>query len=219
MPAASTLDEYLGLVTSAWRGKPDFAAVLSTILQPFVDAQKVLESIPAKFDVDVAQGQQLDFVGRWVGLSRTLNAPIDGVYFALDEAGVGLDEGYLAGVGDPTEGAIQLDDSTYRLMIYAKIAANMWDGTLAQAQKILASIFVSSPGTHVFIQDNADMSIDVGISGVLPSKLFQELISSGYFEVRGAAVRINDVFINPGPFFGFDTENYNISGLDVGVFT
>ena len=213
------LDDYLNLVTGEHRTRPNFIAVLSAILQPFVDEIAVLESIPGKYDVDVASGRQLDVVGQWVNLGRNLNEPIAGVYFSLDDAALGLDAGFLKGKEDPAEGVIALDDPTYRLMLYAQIAANYWDGSLQQAQRILAEIFAGQPLIHIFIQDNADMSIDIGISGGTPSALFQALITSGYFRVKGAGVRINSVFINPGPFFGLDTENYNISGLDVGVLT
>lgn len=211
------LEDYTKLVTSEHADQPDFLAVLAATLQPFVDCQTLLASLPTKFDVDLAKGRQLDVVGQWVGLGRQLALPISGVYFSFDVPGLGWDEGVWKGPFDPTEGVVSLDDDTYRLMLYAKIAANIWDGTLEQAERILANIFAgSSPGTHIFIEDNTDMSINLGISGVLPSALFQGLITSGYFEVRPAGVRINNVFIAPGPFFGFDTENYNIAGWDVG---
>lgn len=215
----AVLTDYTNRVTSEHDTQPNFMAVLAAVLQPLVDGQNLLESLPAKFDVDVALGAQLDVVGQWVGIGRKLSVPIAGVYFAFDTPGLGWDEGVWKGPFDPSEGVISLDDATYRLMIYAKIAANIWDGTLEQAEQILANIFASSPGTHVFIEDNTDMSINIGVSGVLPSALFRGLITSGYFELRPAGVRINNVFIAPGPFFGFDTENYNIAGWDVGQWT
>lgn len=215
----ASVDDYLALITSEHRDKPNFVAVVSAAVKPFVDGINALAAIPAKFDVDLAQGQQLDYVGEWVNLPRQLLAPITGVYFALDTPDVGFDQGYLKGENDPADGPIELDDPTYRLLIYAKIAANIWDGSLEDAQAILASIFESSPGTHLFIEDNQDMSIDIGISGVIPNALFVAALEQGYFEVRGAGVLINAVFINPGPFFGLDVQNYNISGFDTGVFT
>lgn len=210
--------EYLDLITAEHADKVKFNALVSAFTQPFVDGLNVLASLPGKFDVDFAAGQQLDFVAQWIGFSRQLLEPISGVYFALDTAGVGFDEGVWFDPFDPTEGVVLLDDGTFRIMLYAKIAANKWNGSLEDAERILAQVFVGFPNTHVFIQDNQDMSITIGVTGTLPSALFQALLEQGYFTVKPEGVRIAAVDIGPGPFFGFDNENYNVSGLDVGAF-
>lgn len=210
---------YLELITAEHADKPKFVAFVSALVQPFVDGGNLLATLPGKFDVDFAVGEQLDFVAQWIGLSRALREPITDVYFALDTAGVGLDEGVWFDPFDPTEGVVLLDDGTFRIMLYAKIAANTWDGSLEEAERILARIFVGYPNTHVFIEDNMDMTITIGVTGVLPSTLFQKLLEAGYFTVKPEGVRIFDVIVGPGPFFGFDNENYNISGLDVGSFS
>lgn len=74
-------------------------------------------------------------------------------------------------------------------------------------------------GTYVFIQDNGDMSIDIGISGERPSAVFLALLTGGYIPIKPEGVRVN-YYIVPGvegPLFGFDVGNQYISGLDVGV--
>lgn len=212
------VDQYLALVTSEHADKPNFRAVLTAIAQGQVDNINVVASLPEKFDVDLAVGQQLDFVGEWVGFARRLLAPITGVYFSADTAGLGFDEGVIFGPGSPTEGMITLDDDTYRLMIYSKIAANAWTGSLVDSEAILnQALHVKFPMTHLFIQDNQDMSITIGITGPLPSELFLTLVQQGYFALRPAGVLLFGVVTSPGPLFGADTENYNISGFDVGT--
>ena len=210
-----TAQQYLNLIPSANASKPNFTAALTALLQPMADIQNVLLGMPAGFDLDTAVGQQLDFVGQWVGVSRQLNVPI-AAYFTLDYSGLGFDQGVWYAYPDPLEGVALLDDATYRTLLYAKIAANMWNGTLTDAQAILADVFVNLPGTNVFIQDNLDMSITIGVTGNAPSALFQAMLQDGYFYVRGAGVLLAGVFIGTGPFFGMDVENYNISGFDVG---
>jgi len=212
----STLTDYIGLVTSEHAARPNFNAVLESILQPFVDNINMLQSLPNKFDLDVAQGVQLDVVGQWIGITRNLREPIVGVYFAFDTNDVGWDQGVWFDPFSPEEGIISLDDETYRILLYFKIAANIWDGGLLSAEEILQPILVTNPGTHFFIQDNLDMTISIGISGVSPSALTLALLTQGYFELRPAAVDIAQVFLPPGPFFGFDNQNYNISGWDTG---
>lgn len=215
----SVLDDYISLITSEHNDKPNFISVLSSILQPFVDEQNLLRNIPSLYDLDLAVGSQLDVVGQWVGLSRRLQLPIAGVYFSLDIEGLGLDQGVLQQPFDPVSGLTSLDDNTYRLMLYAKIAANIWDGSLAQAEQILSEIFASSPGTLVFIQDNFDMSMYIGLAGVIPSALFAALLAQEYIPLRPAAVKSTAYVtsVDGAPIFGLDVENSFISGLDVGA--
>ena len=213
----TALNDYLDLITSEHRNQPNFTAVMTAILQPFVDEQNLELLIPALYDLDAAVGAQLDVVGQWVGFSRKLQVPISGVYFSLDDAALGLDQGVLQQPFDPVTGLVLLDDGTYRLMLYAKIAANIWDGSLAQANAILARIFVTSPGTLVFVQDNFDMTMSVGLAGMIPSTLFQQLLLQ--FPLRPAAVleNIYVTSVDGAPIFGLDVENGYISGLDVGA--
>jgi uncharacterized protein DUF2612 len=216
----SALTDYLNRVPSANQTAPKFMAMLSAILQPIVDNINLVDSIPELFDIDTAVGTQLDVVGQWVGLSRMLEAPIPNVYFSLDSATLGLDQGVWYAPFDPTEGVISLDDATYRMMLYIKIAANNWDGSFAQMQAILASIFATSPGTLFFAQDNFDMTITLAIAGDIPSQLFIQLLVQDYLTLRGAAVGIAEVVVTSvdgAPIFGLDGENAYISGLDVGA--
>lgn len=213
------LTDYTNLVTSQFADKPKYMAFLGTLLQPLVDGNNAISALPSMLDIDTALGEQLDFLGQWIGLSRTLRVPITGVFFSLDTPGLGFDEGVIDGPGNSTAGLISMDDETYRQMLYLEIAANNWDGTLAGAEKILQAAFAMVPGTNIFIEDNFDMTITIGVTGTLPSALFQALLTGGYFNVRGAAVDIAGILIGPGPFFGLDIENYNIAGFDVGIIT
>lgn len=216
----SDITDYLDLVPSANQSKPKFIAMLTVIAQTFVDNINLCNSIPSKYDIDDAVGTQLDVVGQWVGLSRRLNVPISGVYFSFDIDGVGFDEGVWKGPFDPDEGLVSLDDDTYRLMLYIKIAANNWDGSLAQAQEILARIFATSPGTMLFIQDNFDMTMTVGLSGVVPNALFTALLVGGYITLRPAGVLIDEIIVTSvsgDPIFGFDADNSYIAGFDEGA--
>jgi hypothetical protein len=212
------LSDYTDRITSEHADSPKFIATLSAVAQCFVDLQNMVLHIPFDFDLDEAVGVQLDAVGEWVGRSRNVNTPLTGVYFSLDTAGLGFDQGVWKGPFDPDSGVASLDDETYRLLLRAKIGANSWDGTLGTSAAILNSIFDN--GTYVFIQDNGDMSITYGIAGNVPSALFLALLRGGYIPLKPEAVHINGYYVtsNPGgPLFGFDVENNLISGFDVGA--
>lgn len=214
---AST-DNYTGLITSQYRDKPKYMAMIEATAQPLVDTMNLLASMPGKFDLDLAVGDQQDAVGEWVGISREVATPLAGVYFAFDTDGVGFDQGVWKGPYDPDSGVTSLDDETYRLLMRAKIGANRWDGTLSGSAAILAAIFTGD--THVFIEDNQDMTMTIGVSGQIPSALFLALLSGGYIPIKPATVGVDVTVVTSvdgAPIFGFDMDNEFVAGFDVGA--
>jgi hypothetical protein len=215
------VDTYLNLITSEHRGQPDFVATVALNVQPFVDAQNFVATIPLAFDLDVAVGVQLDVVGQWVGRSRYVEIPITGAYFSWDVPGLGWEGGYWRGLYDPTEGITALDDDTYRLLLRAVIAANHWDVSIPAAMAALSILFNDSltPGSLLFIEDKGGMAMVLGIAGVLPPAVFQGVISQGLIPLRPIGVMSTFLITTvPGsPLFGFDVENDYVSGWDVGA--
>lgn len=210
---AST-DDYLLLVPSANASKPNFRAVLTASIQPLVDGQNTR----LDFDIDTAVGVQLDAVGLWVGQSRRVEVPITDVYFSMDIERNGFDQGVWFGPGANAAGVSLLDDETYRLILKIKIAANTWDGTLAGAQVVLSAL--RSNGTYLFMQDNFDMSITIGVAGIIPSALFVALITQVFSWIRPATVNIASVSVTSlsgAPLFGFDSNSNYVSGFDIGA--
>jgi Protein of unknown function (DUF2612) len=212
------ITQYTDLITSEHDQRPKFMAVVEALAGTMVDQQNVLASMPGKFDLDNAEGDQLDTIGIWVGISRNVPVPLTDVYFSFDTDGLGFDQGSWKGPFDPDNGLTRLDDGTYRLVIRAKIGANHWDGTLGASKAILDSIF--GGGTFVFIQDNQDMSMTIGVSGVIPSAVFLSLLKNGLIPLKPEGVRINLVIVTTddgAPLFGFDMQNDLVAGFDSGA--
>lgn len=212
----ASLSEYLALITTEHSDKPKYMAMLQAVLGPVVDALNASQELPADFDLDQAIGAQLDIVGLWVGIGRYVKTPLVGVYFSLDTTGVGFDQGVWKGPFDPDSGVVELDDDTYRILIRAKIWANHWDGTLAGSRGILDLVFSSD--THVFVQDNQDMSMTIGVSGEPPSAIALALLTGGYIPIKPEGVRVDYYIVTTAeaPLFGFDVSNEYISGFDQG---
>ncbi len=211
------ISDYTGLIPSANSSRERFIASITAALQPFVDTRKAMQSFPVDYDLDKAIGAQLDVVGEWVGLSRKLAVPITGVYFAFDTEGVGFDEGVWFSTGDPTDGITSLDDGTYRELLRLKIVANTWNGSFEDVQILLATL--SSDGTNIFAVDNMDMSMTIGVSGIVPSLLFSSLLRTVCGWLRPAAVNFAQIAVtstNGTPIFGFDIQNEYIAGFDTG---
>lgn len=212
------VSKYVGLITSEHADKPKFSAMVAAVAQCFVDQQNALGDFIPAFDLDQAVGDQLDILGLWVGITRRVNTPLVGVYFSFDITGVGFDQGVWQGPFDPSTGVTLLDDDTFRVLIRAKIGANHWDGTLGSSAAILDQIFGN--GTHVFIQDNQDMSMTIGISGTIPSAVLLALLKGGYIPLRPEGVLVNEYIVTSGgghPIFGFDMTGPYVAGFDSGA--
>ncbi len=190
--------------------------MVAAVSAAFVDQTNTAALMKEIFDLDKAVGDQLDAVGVRVGIYRRVNTPLAGVYFSFDVDGLGFDQGVWKGPFDPDSGVTILDDETYRLLIRAKIGANQWDGTVENSRRILELIF--NGASHVYVQDNQDMTMTIGVSGQPPSALFMALLTGGYIPVKPEGVRV-DYYIassEDGPIFGFDMENEYVAGFDTG---
>ncbi|MCX5516244.1 DUF2612 domain-containing protein [Kaistia algarum] len=214
----ASAEDYVGLITSYWRGKPRFTATIQISADASVEQQAMIRSLVEAFDLDVSIGAQEDVDGEWIGRTRYINTPIAGAWFAWDTAGLGWEQGVWKGPYDSTTGITRLDDETYRLLLRAKIAANSWDGTVDGAATALAYIF-NGIGTTVFIEDPQDMTMTVGLAGTIPSALVLCILIGGYIPLKPAGVRVNYYLtsVSGEPIFGFDVpfaDGIPIAGWD-----
>lgn len=184
--------DYANLITSEHHNKPRFKAVVELLVSGATDGMKVLASMPVLYQFDIAQGQQLDRVGAWIGLSRFVTVP--------------------------SLGTVELNDNDYKLLLISKIAANHFDGSFQQYQQILSSLFVGY-GFVMTAVDNQDMSIDIYVTGAVPTPLQLALMQSGYLPPKPEGVRINGITVIGGdPVFGTDQADALINGPDFGAF-
>jgi hypothetical protein len=217
-PNLGDIAPYLSLITSEHADKPNYLTFVATFLQPVADIIAQIKAIPALFDLDTAVGEQLDFIGQWVGRSRYLTTALPNVYFSFDTAGLGFDQAVWQGPFDPTTGLTALPDDSYRTLLRATIAANQWDGTIPGAYNAWNVVF-SGTGTQILIQDNGDMTMLFGLVGTVPDAVTKALLTGGYLALKPAGVRITGYYVSsaPGtPLFGFDADTSVIGGFDVG---
>ena len=178
---------YLGVITSEYQGSPKFLQWLSILLQPLDDASQCLEGMTLAFDLDYAVGVQLDTLGVIIGQSRTMTfQPSNGV--------------------SPV-----LDDTTYRLLLRARIARNQWDGTIDSLQSTWQTLF---PGGQISVEDAQNMSATIVLSGAFTS-IAQDLIKNDLIVPRPAGVLYNYTF-GSLPAFGFGPATSVIGGFGIG---
>lgn len=188
------LADYTGLITSEHAPQPKFMAMVAAIAQCFVDQQAFLEAMPDQFDVDTAIGVQLDAVGLWIGLVRTIKVPVASVYFSFDTSGIGWEQGIWYHPGDPTDAASVMDDGTYRIMLRAKIGSNNWNGSMEKSVAILNAIFVPEGWTPT-LTDNQNMTMTITIAGAPLPPLLAAIVNGGYIPLR--PVGVSATFVLP----------------------
>lgn len=214
----ASVTAYTELIPSSNQDAPNFMAMVAATAQPWADCSAVYQSIPELYDIDNAVGTQLDTLGQWIGVSRNLAEPLTGVYFALDTTGVGFDQGVWQGPYDPSTGLVALPDQFYVLLLKAKILNNYWNGTKPTAYA-LADVLYAAFGYSLMIQDNANLTMDIGLFGPgTPPPIVTAMLSQGLLDIKPATIAIAEYFYQsaPGPMFGFDIENSYFAGFDTG---
>lgn len=166
------IDKYLDNITSQHRDKPKFIAWLSSSLNIIDHAYIMTKNMDNDFDLDNAIGKQLDILGQIIGRKRTLTfQPLNG--------------------HNPV-----LDDETYKLVLKAKVAMNMWDGKIESAYEIWNNIF---DDIGLQLQDNQDMSLTAYVTGYV-NQIRQDLIQHVYIVPKPEGVRINYIGRTPIDF-------------------
>lgn len=212
----ATIEEYLNLITSEHRQRIKFSAMVGTDVSESVRVQDLLEAMIPLFDLDLAIGAQLDVIGQWVGISRDIRIPIPGVFFSWD--GVDPYVGWEFGVWQDERNATAvtvLPDDVYRTYIKAKIAANKWNGSLVDMYAVWDQVFTD---ITILVDDNQDMSYNLGFVGRPIDSLTLALISGGYLPLKPEGVRVNVIYVpvDDGPLFSWDVETDFLAGWDTG---
>lgn len=129
------------------------------------------------YNPTTAVGPQLDVIGKYVGLPRTIGVATPLPWFGFVNSGGGGNMNGListAGgqnlnvvfyrVGQVGARNVALSDTSYAFMMALKIILNSSDGTLASIQAYLAALL---PGA-VTVVDNLDMTLTYTITGNIP---------------------------------------------------
>jgi len=148
----SDTEEYAELLSQKNYEREKFNLLLRSFLEPGVNLDELLESFVLAFDMDNADGKQLDVIGSLIGASRLLP--------------------YV-----PSEGDREMDDDEFRMVLKLTVAQNTWDGTLGSLGPIYRDVF----GDDVSIRyaDNQNMTVDINVYGDLSSREAEILDNSG----------------------------------------
>lgn len=127
-------------------------------------------SIATSYDVDQAEGDLLDILGRVVGVSRSYQSQIllqpssfgdPNIEFGDDSSEFGFATATLSN---------QVNDIIYRMLIKAKIAKNNTNATI---DDILIALSFIVPNSKSILIDHKDMSFSIEFNGALsPTQRF-----------------------------------------------
>lgn len=113
------------------------------------------------WNVATAQGPGLDRIGRVVGVSRTLQIPGgSNPFLGFEEAGDPLFLPFGQGTfftGSTLTSNFSLVDSDYRTLIFAKMAANICDGSIPAINQVLLTLFPNRG--NCYATDGEDMTM------------------------------------------------------------
>ncbi len=202
--------------------QPKFTEWVQGSITPETDLQQYFSDLPEAFNVDTAEGDQLDVLGELLGVSRIVN--------------------FQPGGG----ASASLTDAFYKIALKAKIVLNQWKGTKEEIYDLMATILPQYP---VLITDNQDMTMDVLVigmpndvaglltfcygatGGTLPNgtiaagygsgywdgftSILRGLVVNNYFVPKPAGVLVNYSFAD-GPFFSYGTTSTYFQGYGVG---
>jgi len=212
----STLD-YLNRVTSEHNQRPRYMATVAMSVDGMITDQQLMAGYPGLFDLDYSVGQQEDFTGQWIGKSRWIELPA--LYFSWDEEGIGWNQANWKGPMDADNAMQRLDDYHYRLLLYAQIIANHWNGSIPQAYEAWDTLFQYT-GLKVVIQDYGNMTMLYGLlSSATPDMVLLTLFTTGQMDLRPEGVELRAYALQPTPgqpFFAWDASSDSVHGWDAG---
>lgn len=173
MTTQELIDYYASLLIVQYLSKPKAYATVQAQVTPIIMDQLPLQ-VQAAFDIDTAVGQQLDILGKYVGVVR---------------------EGYAN--GQP----VVLSDSDFRTLMKMVIIKNNSGSSLATIQSLISANF---PGQIFVSDNQAMGLNYVLLESLGTSELLDVLVNGGYLPApMGVEVSVTIVPVHTFPFFGF----------------
>lgn len=174
--------DYLNVITSQHRDKPNFVSVVSAYLDKVQEVVDCSESFDEEFNLQKASGAQQDVLGKILNVSRTLQ--------------------FGSSYGDGI-----LNDEDFYLVLQGQVAKNNWDGTLQDLYNLWESLF---PETPIMIIDYQDMTADIYLMQRL-SDLQMELLENDLLIPKTLGVTIKYFEVDK-PIFAYDIADPYIVG-------
>lgn len=225
-------DYYVARLASQYRLQTKAPAHVGLFAKQMLADALAMEISPA-FNIDTAAGEQLDIIGKYVGVDRDVQVADTRPYFGFVTADYPTEpqnpNGFVIaasltinanGVWYETEftnqSVSQLSDYQYRQLIKIKIATNSSDNTMASLQALIATFFDG----QLQVRDNKDMTMAYfyGLAIQLPLSVLQTYLP----RPMGVGITVDrnisfDVTLNAVPAFNSETPSPLIDFGSIGT--
>lgn len=227
--------EYALLLIKQYFSKPKARAEIELMIGQFEKVYEILRQFPDKFDVDLAVGDQLDKVGKIVGISRNVAQVLAKIAFGFDDNANAKGFANKFGVVDaapfydkftPPYTDQQLNDFTFRRMIKAKIAVNNTSAFMASDERTsIQQVIQQAFNGEAYVIDKKAMTLWLYVSPsvnldqlrlILALKLLPKPQGVRYSVIIQAAPSMTFGFADNANSLGFG-DSFN-PGASVGVF-
>ena len=181
IPLTDTVAQYTNLLLAQYKSGVRARETIAILVKQAL-GDMLASTLADCFDLDSAVGPQLDTLGKYIGIPRTIGDPVSQPYYGLwdmTQASSALQN--PNGFTDYTSEAVNaqaiwfqyqftgaqntaLSDVAYALMLKLQVILNANDGTLASIQDYLHTFL---PGL-VSLVDNCDMTMTYTLSSSIP---------------------------------------------------
>ena len=210
------INEYVLLLIKEYWEKPKANAEITLQASTWSEIYTGFKAFDEAFDVDLAVGNQLDIIGKIVGIPRIVPFALEKIRFGFD--GDDTARGFADLFDEDIESApfldlfeneytdFQLDDNDYRFFIKAKIAKNVVSAYMTSDDRISIqdAIQLSFNGL-AYVTDNQDMTLTLYVS---PSFDTQRLLLIKALDLlpKPQGVRYKFIIGAGDGIFGFDDD-------------
>ena len=187
---------------------------LNALGEELDELTQALDDLQNKRWIDTGSGVQLDNIGVLIDRSRQIAGSIQLEFFAFYDQPNALpfDVGRFRDTpAVPYTATSTLDDESYRLVLWQKVAKDTTDGTTESTIESTKFIY-NAP--YVTLTELGDAKIGIGIGRELTDNDVVLARALDLF-IRAGGVGLSFVAEIPDDFFGF--EDQNAKGFDVGV--
>ncbi len=198
---------YTNLLIIQYYNKPKAKAEIEALVSIIAENNILNLALQEAFDINIAVGNQLDILGRIIGLNRVTPFIIPKVQFGFEGTDTSASFG-LAPFADATQNnltSLELTDGDYRFFLRAKIIKNITSNTILSDDRIginEALDFLFN-GQAIMI-DNRDMTQTLQISETVDLSLLRNAIRLQVIP-KAAGVGLNIVVV-PELYFGFSID-------------
>jgi uncharacterized protein DUF2612 len=183
-----------GTVISQYNQSPTMQTLLYAINQWFDPRANLDDFYNLIWNVETAKGYGLDVWGRIVAVGRVLKVQATDPYFGFQEAGIVSAWPFNQGIfysGEPLVGNYALSDDGFRVLIMAKAAFNIINGTIPAINQLLLNLF---PGRgNAYVVDNRNMSMSY-VFNFIPTPVEAAIIAQSGVLPRPTGVSVDYQF-------------------------